>query len=523
MHWFRRIAASIFILMFLSTVCSITGCGRQQDAKTPTISELVVGVGEDGNKPDFAEIGVLSPNANICESLVKLSPEFKAEPLLATRWEYIGNNTWRFYLRQGVKFHNGQEFTAEAVKFTFEKAMRPTGKSMLHLKEVRVVDKYTVDIVMEEPNMLVPEIIAHPLYGIRCPGTDPSTHPVGTGPFKFVRYEKDKELVIEKNPDYWGTPARLDRIVFKYIPDANTRVMALKAGEVDVIKEIPREMISQIKSDSNLQVLTSSPGGIYVVFEVRMNGKPPQDIVRDQRVRQALAYAIDRKSIVEKVWEGNAAVDRTWLPAGMLGEHKDLIKGFDYDPEKARRLLEVAGWKPGPDGIRVKDGRRLVVTIVSGFPSAAELKPIPEVIQQQLKDVGVEAKIIEVSDEGLYNDLLRKGEGDLWLTKGNQNNADPTFGPQMLHHSKGYYGETCGNPWWGGEEFDRLIDQARSTTDVRERAKLVAEALKLLIDDRTVVIPIASLFNVYAANRKVIDLVPHPADVNTRWESVSIR
>lgn len=513
---------SVLALLFVFSVAAfgLGGCGRQEAVQAPA-AELVVGVGEDANKPDFAEIGVLSPNANVCESLVKLSPEFKAEPLLATKWEYTGGNTWRFTLRRGVKFHNGREFTADAVKYTFEQAMRPTGKSMLHLKEVKVVDKYTVEIVTAEPNMVVPEIITHPLYGIRCPGTDPAARPVGTGPFKFTRYEKDKELVVEKNPAYWGTPARLDRITFKYIPDANTRIMALKAGEVDVIKEIPREMVGQLSKEKGIQVLASPPGGIYIVFEVRMN--KPDSAVADKRVRQALAYAINRRAIVDEVWEGNAAVGRTWLPAGMLGGSGDLIEGFQYEPEKAKRLLEEAGWKPGPDGIRVKSGRRLTLTIISGFPSAAELKPVPEVVQQQFKDVGVEARIIEVSDEGVYEDLLKKGEGDLWLTKGNQNNADPTFGPQLLHHSKGYYGEMCGNPWWGGEEFDRLIDAARTTADPGERTRLVAEALDLLIDRKTVVIPIASLANVYGGNGKVRDLTPHPADVNTRWENVSVR
>lgn len=518
----QRVLVLVLLLALLSAVCSLTGCGRQQESKA-SLSELVVGVGSDGNKPDFAEIGVLSPNANIYESLVKMSPEFKVEPLLATKWEYAGDNTWRFYLRKGVKFHNGQEFTADAVKYTYEQAMRPSGKTMIHHKEVRVVDKHTVEIVTEEPNLLVPEIIAHPLFGIRCPGTDPSARPVGTGPFKFVSYQKEQALVVEKNPDYWGTPAKLDKITFRYIPDANTRIMALQAGEVDVIKEIPRESIGQIRGNKEFQVVASPPGGIYMVFEVRVNGKPPRDITSDRRIRQALAYAVNRQAIVDQLWEGNAAVDRTWLPAGMFGDHKDLVKGFDYDPEKAKQLLDEAGWKTPADGMRVKNGRPLEITIVSGWPSAAELKPVPEIIQQQLKDVGVRAKIIEVSDEGIYDDLLKKGEGDLWLTKGNQNNADPTFGPQMLHHSKGYYGESCGKPWWGGEEFDRLIDQARGTDSPEERAKFVAGALAILIDEETVVIPVASLFNVYAANSKVSGLTPHPADVNTRWESCEMR
>ncbi|NPV60419.1 MAG: ABC transporter substrate-binding protein [Actinobacteria bacterium] len=517
--WLVLLTATLSLLVALSNA----GCGKGGGAEQPKVTELVVGMGEDANSPDFAEIGVLSPNANIYESLVRLTPEFTVAPMLAESWEYVGDNTWRFHLRKGVKFHNGDELTSEAVKFTYDGKMRPSGKSLLHLKEVKVVDEYTIDIVTEEPNMVVPEIITHPLYGIRCPGTDPGVSPVGTGPFRFVSYEKEKELVVEKNPDYWGEPARLEKLVFKYIPDANTRLMALQAGEVDVIKDIPREMIADIESDESLYTYASQPGGPYVVFEVRTEGPVAREIMADVRLRKAVAVAIDKSEIVEKVWSNNAVVDYTWLPEGMFGAYRDLIQGYDYDPDEAAKLLEEAGWKEGADGIREKAGKRLEITLVSGYPTAAVLKPIPEVIQQQLKAVGIDAKIVEVSDEGVYEEMLKQGEGDLWLTRGTQNNADPTFGPQLLHHSKGYYGEFCGNPWWGGEEFDALVDKARATEDPDERAELVAEAMHILIDEHAALIPIASLFNVYAARLPLEGLVPHPSDVSTRWENTKAK
>jgi peptide/nickel transport system substrate-binding protein len=482
-----------------------------------------VGIGADNNKLKYGEVGILSPNANFYESLVKLNADYQVEPLLATKWEYMGNNTWRFYLRKGVKFHNGQEFTAEAVRYTLEKAIRPSGKSILKIKEgsVKIVDDYTVDIVTSEPNMRVPEILAHPLYGIRVPGVDHTKNPTGTGPFRFVSYEKDKELVVECNPNYWGTPPKVSKIVFKYIPDHNSRLLALQAGEIDVIKEIPREMIGQIKAMEGINLLTA-PMGPYVALSLMVNGKHPYDILQDKRVRQAVGWAIDRKAIIEKVWEGNAESNQTVIPHGILREYKDLVKGFTYEPEKARKLLEQAGWRPGPDGIRVKNGRRLELTLVSGFPSASVLKPLPEVLQQQLKEVGIAVKLVEVADSGLYYDKLKKGEGDLWLERGNQNNGDPTFLPELLYHSRGYQGANYNKPFWPGEKFDRLVDEARNNPDIREAARLWAEAMHVLIDEETTVIPIASLFNVYAAQDKVGGLAPHPADVNTRWDSVYI-
>ncbi|MBV1770733.1 MAG: ABC transporter substrate-binding protein, partial [Candidatus Desulforudis sp.] len=163
------------------------------------------------------------------------------------------------------------------------------------------------------------------------------------------------------------------------------------------------------------------------------------------------------------------------------------------------------------------------LTLVSGFPSASVLKPLPEVLQQQLRDVGIGIQIMEVADDGLYYDRLKKGEGDLWLERGNQNNGDPTFLPELLFHSRGYQGSTYDKPFWPGEKFDRLVDEARSSPDIREAARLMAEAMHVLIDEESTVVPIAALYNVYAAREKVEGLNPHPADINTRWDAVYIR
>ncbi|MGC7847373.1 ABC transporter substrate-binding protein [Desulforudis sp. 1088] len=523
----RQIKLIACILVIAALIAGFAGCSKQssqEGANLQVKQELVVGLAADANELKFKEVGIGSPNANIYESLVKLNADYQVEPLLATRWEYRGSNTWRFYLREGVKFHNGEELTAEAVKQSLEEEIRPSGKSILKIEKgsVKVVDKHTIDIVTTEPNMRVPEILAHPLYGIRAPGVDPVANPTGTGPFRFVRYEKDKELVVERNPDYWGTPPKLDKVTFKYIPDHNTRLMALQAGEVDVVKEIPREMLGQAKAMEGVRLATA-PQGPYVALSLMVNGKPPHDILRDKTVRQAIGWAIDREAIIQKVWEGNADESQTVIPAGILGEHKNLVQGFGYDPAKAGQLLDDAGWKPGPDGIRTKNGRRLELTLVSGFPSASVLKPLPEVLQQQLRDVGIDVRIVEVADDGLYYGRLEKGEGDLWLERGNQNNGDPTFLPELLYHSRGYQGSTYNKPFWPGEEFDRLIDEARNSPDIREAARLMAEAMHILIDKESTVVPIAALYNVYAVKEKVQGLSPHPADINTRWDTAYIK
>jgi len=159
---------------------------------------------------------------------------------------------------------------------------------------------------------------------------------------------------------------------------------------------------------------------------------------------------------------------------------------------------------------------------VSGFPSASVLKPLPEILQQQLEKIGIAVKVVEVADTGLYSERLKKGEGDLWLERGSQNNGDPTFLPQLLFHSKGYYEENYNKAFWPGEKFDRLIEEARNTPDIQKAARLTAEAMHVLIDEETTAVPIASLYTLYAAKEKVKGLTPHPSNINTRWDTVYI-
>ncbi|MCL6559932.1 MAG: ABC transporter substrate-binding protein, partial [Firmicutes bacterium] len=387
---------------------------------------------------------------------------------------------------------------------------------------VKVVDNYTVDITPVRPNMRLVECLTHPLFGMVAPGSDPGKAPVCTGPFKFVSYEKGVRLVVERNPNYWGTPARLERITFKFIPDNATKIMALQAGEVDMITTVPKESVARLKSDKGTQILTSSPGA-YTAIYFTINGKKPFDLLSDRKLRLALAVAVDRDSIINKIWEGNAEVNQTVIPPVLLGSEKTKIQGFVFEPDRAKKMLEEAGWKEGPDGIRIKDGQKLSLTLVSGFPSAEIHKPLPEVIQSQLRDVGVNVKIVEAGDTGVYYDLLKEGKGDMWLETGSQNIPDPTFLPEMIFHSKGSYSEEYHAIFAPGGEFERLIDEARSTPDPAEAVRLTAEAMHVLIDDDVAVMPIAANYNIFAFKEKVKGIEPHPSRLNTSWTGIFIK
>jgi peptide/nickel transport system substrate-binding protein len=487
--------------------------------------ELVVGVEEDGytREGDDADVGLYPVNINVAEPLVALGPNFEVLPLLATDWEYVGENTWRFHLRQGVKFHDGQEFDATAVKYSLDRIAR-TGGGTIQVGEdsVKIVDDYTVDITPTKTNMRLVQQLVHTQFSIIAPGTDPGDKPVGTGPFVFEEYKPEESISVVRNPGYWGEEAKLERITFKFIPDRETRVMALEAGDVDVIIRVPMESVDRIRNTSGLKVLFSDVGA-YTSISANISGEE-SDILTDRQVRLAIAHALDRDAIVEHVWAKNAATNQTIIPPSVLGEYKSLVQGFTYDTEKAQALLEEAGWEMGSDGVRVKDGQRLSLVFISGFPSAEVHRPVPEIVQAQLAEIGIEVEIVEIADTGSYHDLLKEGKGDLWIETGNQNNADPTFLPYLLHHTDGYYSSALGYRFTVGEEFDELMDNARATSDIEECKRFTAEALQVLIDQEAVAIPIASHYQIWAAKDNVEGFVAYPSRVNQyNWNEVSFQ
>jgi peptide/nickel transport system substrate-binding protein len=263
--------------------------------------------------------------------------------------------------------------------------------------------------------------------------------------------------------------------------------------------------------------------GAYTSIQANISGQE-SDLLTDRQVRLAIAYALDRDSIVKHVWADNAEANQTIIPASVLGDHKSLVQGFTFDQEKAKSILEEAGWEVGADGVRVKDGRRLSLTFVSGFPSAEVHRPVPEIVQAQLAEVGFEVEVLETGETASYHDLLKEGKGDLWIETGNQNNADPTFLPYLVHHTDGYYSSALGYRFTVGEKFDALMDQARETPDIDECTRLTANALHVLIDEEAVAIPVASHYQIWAARDNVTGFVAYPSRVNQHnWNEVSLQ
>lgn len=506
------------------------GGGEQPTEEEAAVQELVVGAGDDSyeTKGDSAQVGQYPVNANIFEGLVRMDADYGIQPALATDWEFEAPNTWRFTLRDGVTFHDGQPFDADAVKYTFDRVAKAGGGTPGFGEDsTKVIDDLTVEVTPSFENRRFVEQIVHPQYSIVAPGTIPGLGksekdtPVGTGPFKFVEYQRQEQLVVERFDDYWGEPATLDKLTFRFIPEANARRLALEAEEVDLIVDAPREAIADLEAKGF--VTSPSDVGAYEAMYANISGQKGYTILQDRAVRQAISYAIDRDTLVEGVFEGLAANEQTMIPARLLGESAGQIEGFTYDPEQAAQLLDDAGWTEGSGGIREKDGQSLTLELINGFPTAQAHASVPEFVQAQLKEVGIEVKIVATPDTPSYEERLNAGEGDLWMEQGSQNDANPAFLPALLFWSEGLFGDIGYQPLFAPRgEFDDIIVDALATPDPDEVKELVAQGMSILIDEEAIVIPLAGIYRINVMSSEVQGFEPQPSQLQVRYDAVSM-
>lgn len=522
--------AGALIVVLLTASCGSDEPSRGEAQALAEVQELVIGAPENTTEikpPPEANValGYGDANAPVFETLVRMPPDFSIEPLLATEWEFEAPSTWRFKLREGVTFHNGDPFNAEAVAYTVNKLWAKQDANILGVDSdsAKVVDEHTVEVTTKEPNLRLVEQLVHPSNAIQAPdtyageGTEPKSTPTGTGPFQFVSYDKPTEMVVKRFENYWGPTPTLQKITFRFIPDDNSRVLALRAGEVDAIYDVPREQANQLEQAEGVHIARSKVGA-YDALLVNSHGERPYDILGDPQVRKALTHAIDKQTVVDNVWKGNAEVMNTVIPAPVLGQYADLVRGYPYDPNRAGQLLDEAGWTMGSDGIRTKDDRSLKLTLV--VVDAELQRPMPELVKSQLKKVGIDLQIDVPGDANVYYDRIESGKGDLFAEVGNQNDANPIFlgaiftGVQPGGFSS--YGEAFGPHG----RYDEIFKKAFTTPDTEEVRRMAAEAMHVAVDQYVAGIPIAGIYRIWGLSDRVQGFQPHPSAVNQYWSMV---
>ena len=510
-----------------SPTTSTSGSGSGMGAGMSS-GEIVIAAPGDRHAPDSSlpNIGMTIPNPSIYETLVALTPDFNVEPRLAESWENIGDNTWRFHLREGVTFHDGRPFTAEAVAWTMARVAAAGGRNMLIGEDsVQIVDDLTVDITPMEQNVMLPLQLTSPRDGSIIAPNDVNTDVRnGTGPFREVEYTKDEQHIVEAFADYWGGAPGLQKMTFRYMPDPTTRLLALQAGEVDLIFDVPREAVATITGMNDTELVTSAVGA-YSSLSFNIHGASPYELGQDPLIREAVGMAIDRDAIINGGWQGYAEVNNTMVPPGVLRDAASLVEGPTFDPERAAQMLDEGGWVLDGD-VRAKDGCELRLTMIVGYPSAEIHRPMPELVQAQLKDIGIAIDIVQTPDSGSYGARLESLEGDLWAEVGNQVDADPAYLPAALYSSP-IEGADAGdnayaNAFAPGAAFDAKIAEVRSAATIEEAQIAAAEAMKIMIDEEHIVIPIAGIIRLYGVNSRVQNFTPHPVQFVERWESVTV-
>jgi len=331
----------------------------------------------DATKDGFALVFV-----GVGETLMRINRQLKPEPWLAESVTQVDPTTWRVKLRPQAKFHDGSPVTAEDVAASFRRSWetQPTANTFIPKDtQVQVVDPLTLEFRTARPVGGFLNSLAAFQFVVHKPGTGGASM---TGPYRPVRFETDNLLELEAFREHWGGPPPIARISIKLVPDANARALALQSGDVDMVFGLPPEIVKGLPPDIERAVIPSTRVHLVLFNHTR----PP---FNDPRVREATALAVDRGALNRAVLDGLGAVVSNAFPPSAPFE---IVPAQDTDVARARQLLDEAGWRPGPDGGRVKDGKRLAFTLYS-YPGRAELTPMAVVIQSQLKALGYDIQV----------------------------------------------------------------------------------------------------------------------------------
>lgn len=514
-------------LLFVVAACS-NDTGSKKDSGKNTEAEgsgssgektLVFGRGADSIQLDPSKVTdgeSLNVTIQIYDTLVKYNPEdTEVQPSLATEWNVSDDGKkWTFKLRDDVKFHDGTDFTAEDVVYNFERWQ--TGAEFIYygymfgatednlkgiIDKVEATGDYEVTFTLSEPNAPFLNTVAMSAFGIASPeaiekyGEDYSKHPVGTGPFVFEEWVPDDQITLKKNEDYFGEVAKLDKVVFKTIPDNGARFMELQSGTIDVMNGLNPQDIQTVEGDDNLQIIRRPSMNVaYMAMNTDKEGP-----MADKKVRQAINMAVDKEQLIT-LFEGVGKAAKNPIPPSLWGYNDD-VEDYKYDPDKAKALLAEAGYADGFD-----------VSLYI-FSNPRDYMPQPKVtaqaIQEMLKKVNINVKIVE-SDWDTHLEATENGKHDMAFLGWTGDNGDPdNFLYVLLDKDNAKMGSAGNIAFYKSDELHDLLKQAQVEMDQEKRSDLYKKAQELVHEDAPW-LPIAHTTPPLAANKKVKNYQPHP-------------
>lgn len=496
-----KLVWALFLVMFLAA-CSY---GEDNDTAAPSGDTNTPSSGESDSKqggkvsipivadPTFnpwhpsayAESNVI--NRVIFDGLTMPGKDMLPTPNLAEEWETSEDGlVWTFHLREDVKWHDGEKFTAEDVAYTFNevvlnKDLGANGAAnFAKVDNVEVVSDYTVNFNLISPAAALPaylsfntEIIPEHIFAGQDPWDLTSFNkqgPIGTGPFKLKKYTSGQSVVLERNEDYFGDVALLDELEYKVLPDANTHVAQLLSGELDIFALDDTSALERIKSAEDVGVYArENPQFFWVIVNQEL------ERYQDVRIRQAIQYSIDRQNIIDTVLNGYGSIADAGIAPALSEYFTDDVKHYEYSPEKARELLAEAGWEDTDgDGFVDKDGENFTINFEIGIQG--DLEAMSQLVQQNLITAGFDVELNTMDWNTMIDKVVIQKDYEMSLNWWRYP-ADPDL--------LAYMGTGGGRniPGYTGEKLDELLEAGAKTSNVEERIEIYKEAQQVMSEE----------------------------------------
>jgi peptide/nickel transport system substrate-binding protein len=488
-------------LLALVALLGLAGCrSTLRDPKTLVFliesspTSLDPRVGTDGQSWHIDEL--------LFDGLVRSDENFRFAPALAASWDQPDPLTYVFHLRDGVRFHDGRLMTARDVVWTIESMRKdvvisPKTTAYASIESLEARDPHTVVLHLKHPDNFLLTNLKTGAIGIVPEGSGREfwRHPVGTGPFRFVSQQIDQDVVIERNPMSWSVQPKIERVRFSVVPDPITEALELQKGSGDVaINSLPMDALATLAQRPDLEI--TQVGGTQIQY-LAFNARDP--LLNDVRVRQAIAFAINRKLIIDTLLRGHAKPAASLLPTSHWAWTGD-VERYDYDPARANALLDEAGHPRGENGVRFH------LTMKTSTDEDTRL--LAAVLQQQLAKVGIALDLRSYEFATFYSDVTR-GAFQMYSLRWIGGNEQPDIFSYAFSTAR-FSPKGANRGHYSNARLDTVLDDAAISGDTAKRRADYVEAQQILARD----LPAINLWykdTVVVHNRRLTDVVPTPS------------
>jgi peptide/nickel transport system substrate-binding protein len=473
-----RFQSQIFIFVVIFAACFVCACGPASPVPAGSVTFLIETTPTNLDPRIGTDAQSQRLDGLMFSSLVERDANMNVTGDLAERWEMPDPLTYIFHLRSGVQFHDGRALTSADVKFTFDSMITgaiqsPKRGAFRMVKLVEAPDPLTVIFHLSEPYASFPWSLVRPAVGIvpAGSGADFAQHPIGSGPFQFESARQDDEIILRRNSKYFHGVPNIDRVQFRIVPDAVVRALELRKGSADLeFNSLTPDMVAVLAHTQNLEV-AEQPGTIltYLAF----NCQDP--ILSQTKIRQALAYATDRETMVKTLLRGQARVADGLLPPSNWAYEPDMRR-YAYAPARAESLLDEAGYPRRGNSVT---GTRMKLTIKTSTDQNTRL--IATVLQDEWRRVGIDLEILPLEFATLFSDVTR-GSFQIYTLRWVGANNDPDIF-EYVFSSKKIPPAGANRGRYRNAQLDALVDQGRVESDSAKRKAIFSQVQKLIAED----------------------------------------